>query len=212
MAAKSVRYRVALGKFHGFCQYHANASAGASRARPSHAAVDWERGDRLHGPAWTIVTCPVCGQERVVSAKQVRKQIRTGHFTGRCRRDKGVGSGVDVALDRPSHAAVDWTDERRVGGRRRVAVICPVCGERRYASGASVRYQLHWNRLTGLCNRHGHVKSGRLLTQMAASSPMPGQKAPRPPVLSRCTNRGLDRFRVRHLTQVAPGRSPFWLA
>ncbi len=160
-SARSVRYRIARGTFSGQCRFHTSTNA-SQQARsdgmvPSHAAVHWDVTERRRGECWVEVACPHCGILRFELAKSVRYRLRRGTYTGLCRTDarKGRVSELEpVAFP---------------GTRATVSVTCPICGEERLVSGASVRRQLKQGTFTGRCMRDRLIGSLRATREKPAN-------------------------------------------
>ena len=76
-----VYYRIRRGEFTGLCDSHARNAAEFI----AHPAVNWSRlQDQPNGgPRLVPVTCPNCGEERLMMAKTVSQALRRGTFTGR---------------------------------------------------------------------------------------------------------------------------------
>lgn len=85
----------------------------------------------------------------------VRYAIRRGRFTGYCYRDRLLGKERTDRLPRPPHPQVDWSDTRIETVRRqrltRVAVVCPICGVRRYTHPGAVAAKIRSGGFTGRC-------------------------------------------------------------
>jgi len=134
--AKEVRSRIKRGIMTGLCRRDGKRQVKKLREEPlpEHALIDWQSlAPSLTGPRVRVV-CPVCGEGRMVDAKNVRRQLRQQVFTGRCPQDRLVGRSRAGNPPLPSHAGVEWTNLQIVvegDGRRRamIRVTCPVCGE-----------------------------------------------------------------------------------
>lgn len=62
-------------------------------ANPPHPTISWEI-EELRGRRWFVqVTCPTCGQERMVDAGTTRQRVRQGTFTGKCEQCRNSALG-----------------------------------------------------------------------------------------------------------------------
>jgi ribosomal protein S27E len=136
---------------------------------PDHPAVAWDSVREGVGGSYVDVTCPDCDACRPELAKIVRNRIKSGIFTGRCRRDAHRS-----AIPRPlsvAHSAVDWTSSFIADHAEWVPVTCPVCREKRNLAAKSVRNQIKRGRFTGLCQRDRLVGKVRSDSPSQPSSP-----------------------------------------
>jgi predicted RNA-binding Zn-ribbon protein involved in translation (DUF1610 family) len=133
---------------------------GQEISNPSHPAVRWGSTVADGSSTSAEVTCPICGESRVVEAKSVRYRIRRGGFTGLCARDRLIGKRRVDSRDRPEYPGVDWEDTEVVpegaSGRRRtlVRVHCPTCGDARLLHPAYLRLMIHAAMFRPECRRH----------------------------------------------------------
>ena len=91
-----------------------------SGQNPPHSAVDWTTVRTSSHGELVEITCPICHEVREVTARQVRYQVRTGRFTGRCSRDRLVNHSRSDSPLLPPADNVDWTDRvlaTEAGGR-----------------------------------------------------------------------------------------------
>jgi hypothetical protein len=155
-AAKSVRYRISVGRFTGLCVEDARRELSARSSRPPHPAVDWGT-LKLGGPARVQVTCPVCRSPRWLEAKTVRKQIADRRFTGACAADRFTASGPRSTW--PRAEGVDWGDYEMVveeGTRRRrmIRVRCPQCEAVQLRQPSHLAESIRAGRFRPECSRH----------------------------------------------------------
>jgi ribosomal protein S27E len=127
--AKSVRYRIKMGRFTGLCRKDGRPRPSGAAAFPPHPAVHWDSLRIRDGIQCVLVACPVCGDSRELEAKAVRNQLRRGTFTGRCFHDRLIAK---AQTPRPAPVGFDWEDRQVIteaGGRRRtmVRIRCPHC-------------------------------------------------------------------------------------
>src|SRR6185503_3495329 len=62
--AKSVRYRIRLGRFTGLCKKDGRPRPSGPGAFPPHPAVHWDSVCVRDGIQRVTVTCPVCDESR----------------------------------------------------------------------------------------------------------------------------------------------------
>lgn len=155
--ARSVRYRLRKRTYTGLCRTDAQRSVRDTR---DLGAVC------LPGPSGLVrVTCPICEEERLVGATQVRRQMRMGTFTGRCGKDRLVGTARGEARPRPTNPWFDWEDREIVNegpNRRRtmVRVRCPVCAAVRLSHPAALEKALRGGTFRPECALHRKNSAG----------------------------------------------------
>lgn len=139
--AKTVRHRIAAGKFSGRCRRHAQwlRSVSPKDSVLEHPAVDWNVQESQNGECLVRVTCPHCGEVRLDRAKSVRYRLRRGSFTGFCRRDSQREYRLREGL------------EVRESKEKVVDVVCPICHESRKVNAQVVHRQKRNGTFTGRC-------------------------------------------------------------
>lgn len=130
---------------------------------PDHPTVDWNTLQRGEDRRLIVqVTCPHCLKARWDYASQVSYRIRKGTHSGYCYKDRLIGTVKSGRADRPNHSQIDWGDTilSTVGKQRhvKVAVVCPVCYEKRYMQPAPIAKQIRLGSFTGRCRSCGGAK------------------------------------------------------
>ncbi len=144
---------------------------------PEHPAVRPDSLIRMliHGAQQYCVTvaCDGCGTDRWVPLGALRRQIKTGAFTGRCKscREKHL-TRLELGFN---HASIDHERIKR-GEIRGIAcsvapVTCPICAEERWVALSDLRIQHASGKFTGRCRRCSLVASRATLAKHRATLP-----------------------------------------
>ena len=155
LRVESLRRAAWLGQFTGRCRRH---SEKRPATYPAHPLVDWP--SLAHGIV--LVRCAGCEVPRWLPAKEVRRQMRAGTFTGACTRHHRAVMARTQA--HPPHPGVEWARSEFIADpsepwrwRAAVPVICPECGRERRLLARYVARRIAAGDFDGSCPQHRPV-------------------------------------------------------
>jgi hypothetical protein len=117
------------------------------------------------------VVCPLCGAIRDLAAKDIKRRIARGRFTGRCLKCHVVGT-FRGGLPFPAEGAVDWLSatprpDPWEPNRRRlmVPISCPACSNERWLPTSYVATRVRAGLFDPRCRRHRVTNQQHMLTE-----------------------------------------------